>query len=81
MDGTGWVVVVGATASAMGAIAAAIRAGSGAYQEAIDRRARELDATRLAVQAEATVTAKNTEIEELKIENARLWKLVGEKAG
>ena len=79
MSGTEIVLIIGASGTALGALAAAIRAASSAYQEAIDRRARELETQRLADQAEATVTAKNEEIAELTKENQRLWTLVEER--
>ena len=76
MTGADWVLIIGAVAGVLGSLAAAIRAASSAYQEAIDRRARELETKRLADQAQATVKAKNEEIAELEKENARLWRMV-----
>lgn len=79
MDGTQIAVLSGALATVAGALAASVRAASTAYQEAINRRAAELEHKRLAEQAVATVKAKDAEIAELKKENEWLKSLVGQE--
>jgi hypothetical protein len=93
MDIEAWGLLVGLIVTAVGGIWAAIRAASAAYAEAVEKTATRIENERLAKQAEATVAAKNDEINDLKArlvakaedirdlkaENSRLWHMLNER--
>lgn len=62
MDGSTIALLIGSGATAIGAIVAAVKAASAAYDTAVKNRAQQLHYEELAKQAEKTIGAKDDEI-------------------
>ena len=90
MDAQTFSVVVGTVITVGGSTFAAMRTARVAYDNAVDRRAKEIENERLIKQADDAIAAKDAEIasltdmlaakdreiDEERVENERLWQLL-----